>query len=74
MHGQTHSGDGFVGVTCEETSCRCEWSAPTQDAPLRAPFTIEALPSDAGACRRLLVERCMIGMRLDSRDAGVDSP
>jgi len=68
--GQTRAGDGFVGVSCEDTACQCEWRTPASDPPLRTPFTLDAVPGDPDACRHLLVERCMVGMHLDSSDAG----
>jgi len=68
--GQTTAGDGFVSVSCEDTSCSCEWRTPGSDPPLRVPFTLDAVPGDSDTCRKLLVERCMVGMRLVSSDAG----
>ncbi len=64
--GQPHAGDGFVSVTCEDTACRCEWTTPTAPAPLREPFTLAKAPDDSAACKRLLVERCMKGVPLQS--------
>jgi hypothetical protein len=71
--GQTQAGDGFVSVSCEETACQCEWRTPGSDPPLRAAFTLDAVPAAADVCRNVLLDRCMIGMRLYSGDAGADA-
>ncbi len=64
IHGKATPGDGFVGASCEDAACQCEWSEPLSDTPLRESFTLDAIPTAADACQRLLVERCMRGMRL----------
>jgi hypothetical protein len=68
--GQAKAGDGFVGVSCEDTACQCEWRTPASEPPLHESFTLAAVPGDSDTCRRLLVDRCMVGMRLASPDAG----
>lgn len=68
--GHANAGDGFVDVSCEDTACKCEWHTPGSEPPIRTSFTLEAVPGDSDTCRRLLVERCMVGMRIESSDAG----
>jgi hypothetical protein len=69
-HGASTPGDGFVRVECADTACFCEWSTPRSDAPLRAPFTLDAVPDAPDACKLLLRDRCMRGMH----DASIDAP
>jgi hypothetical protein len=65
-------GDGFVRVACTDLACACEWTRPHADPPLRATFELDALPDGDDACKRLLLERCMRGMRLAPSESPED--
>jgi hypothetical protein len=68
--GHAARGDGFVGVSCVDLSCACTWSYVDGGKDQRAAFTLDALTDQNGACKNLLVERCMAGMSLYRADAG----
>jgi hypothetical protein len=53
-------------------ACACEWTRPHADPPLRATFELDALPDGDDACKRLLLERCMRGMRLAPSESPED--
>jgi hypothetical protein len=68
--GHTAPGDGFVGLTCDETSCSCEWTAAADGGTLRAAFSVAAACADAETSQRLFMEHCMVGLTLYRDDAG----
>ena len=63
--GKPARGDGFVDVDCDGSACACTWqSAVTPPATRRDPFTHDHLPTEPDACKRVLIDRCLAGMKV----------
>jgi hypothetical protein len=68
--GKVSAGDGDVGIDCTDRRCTCRQtilSSPT--TPTTFTFESDAPCSTTEEARRLLVENCMKGMKVEQRTA-----
>jgi hypothetical protein len=65
-------GDGFVGLTCTGTACRCDWenAADTDKGERRQTlrgdeFEIATPCADPATAKRLFTDHCMKGLKYE---------